>query len=73
MEFHKVSNMSPLTLSTIVYESENCWILVKEVTNGAVLMAVTRNKQSEVFTSVMNALTGDSFKNLKLYLKSSDF
>ncbi len=73
MELQSVSNLSPLSLSTIVYESDNCWILVKEVSNGAVLMAVTRNKQTEVFSSVMNALTGDEFKNLILYLKSSDF
>ncbi len=73
MELQNISNLSPLSLSTIVYESDNCWILVKEVSNGAVLMAVTRNKRQEVFSSVMNALTGDSFKNLKLYLKSSDY
>jgi GTPase SAR1 family protein len=73
MEFQNVSNLSPLSLSTIVYESDNCWILVKEVSNGAVLMAVTRNKQPEVFSSVMNALTGDAFKSLTLYLKSSEF
>ena len=73
MEFQNVSNLSPLSLSTIVYESDNCWILVKEVSNGAVLMAVTRNKQPEVFSSVLNALTGDAFKSLTLYLKSSDF
>ncbi|MFW9999874.1 MAG: ADP-ribosylation factor-like protein [Candidatus Hodarchaeota archaeon] len=73
MEFQNIVNLSPLSLSTIVYESDHCWILVKEVSNGAVLMAVTRNKQPEVFSSVMNALNGDTFKNLKLYLKSSDF
>ncbi|UCD00794.1 MAG: hypothetical protein JSV23_07860 [Promethearchaeota archaeon] len=73
MELQNVSNLSPLSLSTIVYESENCWILVKEVSNGAVLMAVTRNKQPEVFSGVMNALNGDAFKSLKLYLKSSEF
>jgi len=73
MELQSVSNLSPLSLSTIIYESENCWILVKEVSNGAVLMAVTRNKSPEVFSSVMNALTGDIFKNLKLYLKSSEY
>jgi GTPase SAR1 family protein len=73
MEFQNVSNLSPLTLSTIVYESENCWILVKEVTNGAVLMAVTKSKKLEVFSSVLNAFTGDSFKNLKSYLKSTEF
>ncbi|MFW9900053.1 MAG: ADP-ribosylation factor-like protein [Candidatus Thorarchaeota archaeon] len=73
MELQNISNLSPLSLSTIVYESESCWILVKEVSNGAVLMAVTRNKQPEVFTSVMKALNGDSFTNLKLYLKSSEY
>ncbi|TET58955.1 MAG: hypothetical protein E3J52_07125 [Promethearchaeota archaeon] len=73
MELQSVSNLSPLSLSTIIYESENCWILVKEVSNGSVLMAVTRNKSPEVFSSVMNALTGDIFKNLKLYLKSSEY
>ncbi len=73
MELQNISNLSPLSLSTIVYESDSCWILVKEVSNGAVLMAITRNKQQEVFTSVMNALTGDSFKNLTLYLKSSEY
>ena len=73
MEFQNVSDLSPLSLSTVVYESENCWILVKEVSNGAVLMAVTRNKEPEVFSSVMNALTGESFENLKIYLKSSEF
>jgi GTPase SAR1 family protein len=73
MEFQNAKNLSPLALSTIVYESEDCWILVKEVSNGAVLMAVTRNKQPDVFSSVMSALTGDAFKKLKLYLKSSEF
>ena len=73
MELQNVSDLSPLSLSTVVYESENCWILVKEVSNGAVLMAVTRNKQPEVFSSVLNALTGEAFENLKIYLKSSEF
>ncbi|NVM34179.1 MAG: hypothetical protein HWN81_01200 [Candidatus Lokiarchaeota archaeon] len=73
MELQNVSNLSPLSLSTVVYESDDCWILVKEVSNGAVLMAVTRSKSPEVFSSVMNAMTGDSFKNLKLYLKSSEY
>ena len=73
MELQNVSDLSPLSLSTVVYESENCWILVKEVSNGAVLMAVTRSKDSEVFSSVMNALTGETFENLKIYLKSSEF
>ena len=73
MELQNVSDLSPLSLSTVVYESENCWILVKEVSNGAVLMAVTRSKEPEIFSSVMNALTGETFEDLKIYLKSSEF
>ncbi|MHA1884032.1 MAG: hypothetical protein ACW96S_03185, partial [Promethearchaeota archaeon] len=73
MDFQKISNLSPLSLSTVVYESEECWILVKEVINGAVLMAVTRSKLPEVFDGVMGALNGEIFENLKTYLKSSEF
>jgi GTPase SAR1 family protein len=73
MELQNISNLSPLKLSTVVYESENCWIIVKEVINGAVLMAVTRGKQPEIFSGVLNALNGEIFSNLQIYLKSSDF
>ncbi|MFW9783824.1 MAG: ADP-ribosylation factor-like protein [Candidatus Heimdallarchaeota archaeon] len=73
MDLQNSSNLSPLKLSTVIYESDNCWILVKEVINGAVLMAVTRNKQREVFTGVVNALNGEIFENLKFYLQSSEF
>lgn len=73
MELQSISNLSPLKLSTVVYESEECWILVKEVFNRAVLMAVTRGKQPEVFSGVLNALNGEAFNNLKIYLKSSEF
>ncbi|MFW9876634.1 MAG: ADP-ribosylation factor-like protein [Candidatus Thorarchaeota archaeon] len=73
MEFQNLTNLSPLKLSTVVYESEDCWILVKEVINGAVLMAVTRSKRPEVFAGVLGALNGETFDNLKIYLKSSEF
>lgn len=73
MELQNASNLSPLKLSTVVYESEDCWIIVKEVINGAVLMAVTRGKQPEIFSGVLNALNGEIFNNLQIYLKSSEF
>ena len=73
MEFQSISTLSPLKLSTVIYESEECWILVKEVINGAVLMAITKTKQPEVFSSVLNALNGETFESLKTYLKSSEF
>ena len=73
MELQNASNLSPLKLSTVVYESEDCWIIVKEVINGAVLMAVTRSKQPEIFLGVLSALNGEIFNNLQIYLKSSEF
>lgn len=73
MEFQSISTLSPLKLSTVIYESEECWVLVKEVINGAVLMAITKTKQPEVFSSVLNALNGETFESLKTYLKSSEF
>ncbi len=67
-----IQNISPLTLSTIVYESELCYILVKEVSDGAVLMSVTKNKNPEVFTGVMKALTSPDFENLKKVIRASE-
>jgi len=67
------SDVSPLELSTVIYESDNNYILVKEVSNGSVLMAVTKNKKNQVFSSVLDVLTGDDFEHLKEYLTDSDF
>jgi len=67
------SDVSPLELSTVIYESDNNYILVKEVSNGSVLMAVTKNKKNEVFSSILDVLTGDDFEHLKEYLTNSDF
>lgn len=67
------ASVTPLSLSTIVYESDVCYVLVKEVTDGAVLMAVTKNKKPEVFSGVMSAMTGEDFDNLKKYLRAADF
>ena len=74
-ELTRMSNISasPLALSTIVYESDASYVLVKEVTEGSVLMAMTKNKKGEVFTAVLNALSGDDYENLKKYLRASDF
>ena len=69
MELMNMPNVSPLDLSAIIYESENSYILIKEVQNKAVLMAVTRNKHQDVFLSVIQTLNGEKFKNLESYFK----
>ncbi|MFW9938206.1 MAG: ADP-ribosylation factor-like protein [Promethearchaeota archaeon] len=67
------SSVSPLELSTVIYESDNNYILVKEVSNGSVLMAVTKNKKNEIFNSVLDVLNGKDFENLKQFLNNSNF
>ncbi len=73
MELLNMQNLSPLALSTIVFESDVCFVLVKEVSESAVIMAVTKNKKMDVFSSVINALTGDSFNDLKEFMTKPQF
>ena len=67
------SSISPLELSIIIYESEHNYILVKEVSNGSVLMIVTKEKTISTFNTVMNELNGENFQNLKKFLSRDDF
>ncbi len=71
MELLNIQNLSPLALSTIVFESEVCYVLVKEVSENAVIMAVTKNKNMDVFSGVMNVLTGEIYNNLKEFMTKS--
>jgi GTPase SAR1 family protein len=66
------SPITPLNLTTVIYESEKNYILVKDVTNGAVLMAVTKDKNNDSFSTLMNTLSGDDFSLLKKILNESD-
>ncbi|GAH41835.1 unnamed protein product, partial [marine sediment metagenome] len=60
-------------VSTVIYESEHNYILVKEVSNGTVLMVVTKEKTIGTFNAVMNDLNGEDFQNLKKFLSRDDF
>jgi len=66
------SPLSPLELSTVIYESDNNYIIVKEVSNGSVLMIVTKNKNSETFKTVIDSLNGEEYKKLKEYLNKNE-
>jgi hypothetical protein len=48
-------------------------VLVKEVSDGAVLMAISKNKQPDVFSGIISALNSSDFENLKHFLKGSEF
>jgi len=66
------SDISPLELSMVIYESGENYVLVKEVSNGTVLMAVTRSKNEEAFTTVVKTLSGKSLDHLKQYLETNN-
>ena len=72
MELLDIKNVSPLALSTVVYESEICYVMVKEITDSAVLMAISKNKKLDVFSGIINALNGEEFENLKKFLKTPE-
>ncbi|MHA1677765.1 MAG: hypothetical protein ACTSW3_03160, partial [Promethearchaeota archaeon] len=61
---------TPLELSTVIYESEKNYVLVKEITDSSVLMAITKNKQKEAFISVLDVLKSESFQELKELLEN---
>ncbi|MFO8019081.1 MAG: ADP-ribosylation factor-like protein [Promethearchaeia archaeon] len=68
------SKMTPISLSIIIYESDNSYVLVKDIVDSsAVLMAVTKNKKHEVFSAVIQALNGELFDSLKKFLRTAEF
>ena len=67
------SAISPLELSAIIYESDNNYILVKEISNGSVLMIVTKSKSEETYNTITNSLNSEDFKNLKKFLNKNNF
>ena len=66
------SRLSPLELSTVIYESDNNYIIVKEVSSGSVLMIVTKNKSSETFKTVIDSLNAEDYKKLREYLNKNE-
>jgi small GTP-binding protein len=73
IEILKRSSVSSLGLSTIVYESDICFIILKEVTEASVIMAITDNKIPKVYTDIMNAFTSKDFEKLKESLRSTGY
>jgi hypothetical protein len=76
--FTKIMNLSdsaisPLELSTVIYESDSNYILVREVSNSSVLMIVTKSKSEEIFNTVINSLNGEGFKKLKKFINKNEY
>lgn len=64
---------SLLRITSLVMQSSDNMILIKEVTAGSVIMAITQNKEPEVVTNVQNALSGENFEKLKEFMKTVGF
>lgn len=73
MELLNVQDVSPLVLSTIIYESKECYVFIKEISENFVLMAVSKNKKPDAFNSAMESLTGTEFNKLSNFIKESEF
>ncbi|MHA1804805.1 MAG: ADP-ribosylation factor-like protein [Promethearchaeota archaeon] len=75
--YNKISKMidlqpSSLTLSSILFESETSYIITKEISNGKVLLAVTKNKKLEVIMDVLKALANQNLKQLEEILEEQN-
>ncbi len=64
LELKGITNISPLNLSTIIYQSENSYILMKDIANDAILLALTKTKDENAFFEVMKKLNSEEFQNL---------
>mgnify|MGYP006277945777 CR=1 FL=1 len=73
MDLKKSCDVTPLQLSIIVYESDNSYIIIKELVNEAVIMAATDNKQEEVYFDVMKVFNSPEFKELEKIFTNGDY
>ena len=58
------TSISPLELSLIIYESEENYVLVKEISDKAVLMVITNNKENSALNSIFDSFKSSKFKKL---------
>jgi GTPase SAR1 family protein len=50
------SSITPLTFNTVILESGDCFVLAKEVEEKATLMAVTKDKETESLTKIIEII-----------------
>ncbi len=73
MDLKHLHQISPLNLSTIVYESDDAYLIIKELVNEAVIMAATNNKNEKVYFDVMKIFNSPSFKELEKIFTNGEF
>jgi len=64
LELKGIKNISPIDLSIIIYQSEDFYVLMKDIANDAILLAITNTKDEKAFFDVMKKLNGEEFQNL---------
>jgi len=65
------SSISPLELSLIVYESEENYVLIKDISDKAVLMVITSNKENTVLNSILNTFKSSKFDELEEFISTT--
>ena len=65
------SSISPLELSLIVYESEENYVLIKNISDKAVLMVITSNKENTVLNSIFNTFKSSKFNELEEFISTT--
>jgi len=60
---------SPLYLSTIMFESDSSYVIAKEVKNGVILLAITKNKSPEVLLEVIKTISNQNLKTIEMLLE----
>jgi GTPase SAR1 family protein len=63
--------ISPLLLSSIIYESEENYVVVREISDKAVLMVMTGTKDDGVLNKLLDSFKGPIYEELKKFIRAS--
>ncbi len=65
------SSISPLELSIIVYESEENYVLIKDISDKAVLMVITSDKENNILNLIFNTFKSSRFEELEKIISTT--
>lgn len=70
-QIEKKIPISPLLMSSIIYESEENYVIVREISDKAVLMVMTASKDDGLLNKILDAFRGQSYEELKKFIRAS--
>lgn len=68
LDLKGISNISPLNLSTLIYQSDDSYILMKDIAGKAILLIVMKSKDQQAFFEVLKQLDSKDFASLESFL-----